>query len=137
MLTYGSQYTGTLELNYLLVGRQSNGINQSTQHRLLSDCEKCMNYFDIFFFHSHVILYHCVSIIAAFLNTEWLKYNMSFLPLVSSAKRNFKSNRPSAKAASASSAAMASGAVGRSSECCSGRGSGVLVGHCRQLLCCH
>jgi hypothetical protein len=89
-------------LNYLLVGRQSNEINQSTQHRLLSDCEKGINSFEIFFFHCHVHLYHCASIMAAFLNTERLKYNISYLPLVSSAKRNFKSNRPSAEAASAS-----------------------------------
>jgi hypothetical protein len=61
-----------------------------------------MNSFEIFFFHCHVILYHCASIKAAFFNTQWLKYNISYLPLVSSAKRNFKGNRPSAKAASAS-----------------------------------
>ncbi len=44
----------------------------------------------------------CFNKCCFFLNTEWLKYNIAYLPWVSSANRNFKSNRPSAKAASAS-----------------------------------
>ncbi len=50
---HGSQYTNTLELNNLLVGRhsrQSNGINQSTKHSVMSHCRKSINSFDIFFF---------------------------------------------------------------------------------------
>jgi hypothetical protein len=62
----GSQYTNTLEFDDLLVGRQWNGINQSTEHNAMSHCEKSIKSFDIFSFHCHTISRHCASIIAAF-----------------------------------------------------------------------
>jgi hypothetical protein len=80
-------------------------INQSTEHNVMSHCGKSINSFDLCFFHCHTIPYHCVSVIAAFSNTEWLKYNISHLPLVSSAKRKLKCIKPddaSAKVACAS-----------------------------------
>ncbi len=48
---HGSQYTNTLELNNLFVGRQSNGINQLTEHSVMSHCGKSINSFGIIFFH--------------------------------------------------------------------------------------
>ncbi len=79
---HGSQYTNTLESNNLLVGRQSNGTHQSPEHSVMSHCGKSINSFDIFFFHCRTISKHCASIIAAFLNTEWLNYDKSYLPFV-------------------------------------------------------
>ncbi len=52
--------------------------------------------------------YHCASKIAAFFNTEWLKYtsNTSYLSSVSSTKRKFKSIKPDATSAKAASQHM-------------------------------
>ncbi len=68
-----------VHLSWIICWLDSNGSNQSTQHRLLSECEKCTDSFELFVWHCHVFLYHCASIIAAFLNTEWLEYNISYL----------------------------------------------------------
>jgi hypothetical protein len=48
----------------------------------MSHCGKSINSFDIFFIHCSTNSKHCASIIAAFLNTEWLNYDKSYLPFV-------------------------------------------------------
>ncbi len=76
---YWMKVLNTLVLQKLLVRRQSNWINQSTEHEVMSHCGKSMNTLDIFFLHRHT-----ASILMRFNNCWSFEHRMAKISLIQS-----------------------------------------------------